>query len=269
MINEWLGHCRRLSVTPADFYHGARKIIRGPTATFTDFSKDLSIADAGFTASKLTMLRRLYLHEESIAAAKFLWDLRVSKRKYGSVSFHTYNHYIKSNPDKKSKRASVMGPCIQSVVLTYLSDHVTEIDIFYRTTEFFKKFPADLVFIRDELLPRFDFKKAPLKLVKFHFANLTMHPMYFVTTVPLVQSPTHELELMRVKDKYFWQWVVKWSARYICPEHSRGIQKFSQALRVQKDVLSRIDKPTLTRLRQYLRDYHPGHRNAYDSDEED
>jgi hypothetical protein len=75
----------------------------------------------------------------------------VEERSYGSVGFTTYNHFLKNSPTKKSKRASVMGPCIQSVVITQHNKKQYSIDCFYRTTELLKKFPADLVFIRDVL----------------------------------------------------------------------------------------------------------------------
>src|SRR5262249_16347231 len=149
------------------------------------------LADSGYTTSKLRMLEKHYLHEESIAVAQELWDRRQGQRKYGSVSFTCFAHFVKggSVDAKRSKRASVFGPCIQSVSLTYLNDHTTAVDVFYRTTEFFKKFPADLVFIRDVLLPKFNFEKAPISKVTFHFANVTMHPMYFVTILPMIEDP--------------------------------------------------------------------------------
>ncbi len=272
MLNHWIRTALHLSREPADFYSGARKIIRGRVICFGDPpDKRPVIADCGFTKSKLTALRRGYYHEESIAAAQMLWERRLAQRKYGSVGITTYNHFIKTDPNKKSKRASVMGPCIQSVTLTLLNDRTTTVDVFYRTTEYYKKFPADLVFLRDMLLPNFDFTGAPISSVRFYFANITCHPMYFVTIIPHLKDPLRELDRIKGDDPYFYAWVVKWTARYVCEEHSRGILKFAQALRVRKDAMSRIDPATLRQLQSYLRRNHPGYRNTYveEPDDED
>jgi hypothetical protein len=143
------------------------------------------------------------------------------------------------------------------------------VDIFYRTTELFKKFPADLVFVRDVLLAGFDFTTAPLQSITFHFANVTCHPMYFVTLLPLLDDPIDELESIRKSDKYFFDWIVKWTSRYLVPEHHRGIQKFAQAMRVCQDAQSRIPKKMMPKLLTYLRKHHPGYRNDYTAPEED
>lgn len=257
---QWIRHCLDLSSQKADFYTGCRKILRGKLLEFT-LDPSLKISDAGYTQSKLTMLKRLYLHEESREMARQLWERRLGQETYGSIGFTTYNHLLKNDPDKKSKRASVMGPCLQSVVLTYISKKESpQVDVFYRTTELLKKFPADLVFLRDTLLDGFELKR---RSVSCHFANITVHPMYFITILPSIDNPIKELDRIKSKDKYFYDWVVKWSARYICKQYSRGIDKFSQALRVRKDAFERIDKKKLKVLQDYFVDNHPGYRNEY------
>jgi len=259
MLTEWLNSSIELASEPADFYAGARKILRNRRIVFTDIQDDLTLADAGYTQTKMTLLRKGYYHEESINVAKMLWELRKEKRKYGSVAFTTYNHLLKNDPNKKSKRASVMGPCIQSVSLTYLNDHTTAVDVFYRTTEYFKKFPADLVFLRDVLLPNFDFTKAPIRDITFHFANITCHPMYFVTLIPNLPRPLRVLDDLAEKDEHFWKSVVKLTARYLVPEYFHGIEKHEQSLRVKKDALNRIPKNKLAKLTKYFEDNHPGY----------
>lgn len=269
MRSEWLAQCLRLSQQPAHFYSGARKILRQQVFTFTKIKSDLTLADCGFTSNKMRYLERAYMHEESLNVAHQLWDRRLEQDKYGSVGVTTYNHFIKNDPNKKSKRASVMGPCIQSFTLTYLPSRKTAIDVFYRTTELFKKFPADLVFLRDVLLKDF---KMDVDNVTFYFANVTCHPMYFVTLIPLLKDPIAQLELIRKKDKHFFDWTVKWTARYVCPEFMRGIQKFAQAMRVHDDAMKRIDPTVLRELRKYLKAKHPGYRADYvdpDGDEDE
>lgn len=285
MKQEWLDFAAACASRPADFYSGARKIIRTRTRTFEIIKPDLKIGDCGFGKAKLTMLRKSYLHEESRNIAIELWQGRLQRGKYGSVGFHCYNHYVKGmglashwenrnnkkiEEHKRAKRASVMGPCIQAVNLTLLRKGATSIDIYYRTTEVFKKFPADLVFIRDELLAPFDFSSAPIESINFHFANVTVHPMYAVTMLPLLEDPVKFFEHTRSRDKYFSDWMIKWTARYLCDEYMRGIQKFSQAMRTRKDALSRLKPNVLKALQKYLRDNHPGYRGDYhDPDEED
>lgn len=274
MKSDWVDISLELAAEPASFYSGARKILRNRTFTFKHIRPDLKMEDAGYTKSKMTMLKKNYLHEESIAVAIDLWTKRIGQRKYGSVSFTCFNHFVKggSIDAKRSKRASVFGPCIQSVSLTYMNDHTTEVDVFYRTTELFKKFPADLVFIRDVLLAGFDFSTAPLTSITFHFANVTCHPMYFVTLIPLLDDPIGELDELKRVDKYFFDWIIKWTARYIVPRHHRGIAKFAQAMRVCTDARARIPKKVMPALIKYLDDNHPGYRNAYvdpDGEEEE
>lgn len=262
MKTEYIDQCLKFATTPATFYSGSRKIIRGQTWSMKElFDDPLEIGDIGFTKMKLRLLEKLYLHRESRDFAVGLWERRLGQRKYGSVSFTTFNHLVKADPSKQSKRASVMGPCIQSVCLTLLKDRTVAIDCFYRTTEFFKKFGADLVFLRDTLLQPFEIEQ--LHEVRFHFANLTCHPMYFVTLIPLMKAPIAELKRIKKVDPHFYNWTVKWTARYICEEYSRGIAKFAQSVRVQKDALERIKPKTLLKLQDYVRKNHPGYRNEY------
>lgn len=275
MKSEWVEAVLKMSHRKADFYSGCRKIIQGKSIIFHDLwdSEDpLVLEDAGYTRSKLAHLVRGYVHEESIEAALMLWKLRRQKTSYGSVGFTCYNHFLKNDAVKKSKRASVMGPCIQAVTITQVKGGKKGqyfIDCFYRTTELLKKFPADLVFIRDVLLKDFDFSGMEFLGMRCHFANITVHPQYFVTLIPHLDDPIAELERIKKKDKYFYDWIIKWTARYLCEEHFRGIQKFAQAMRVKVDADKRIKGKTRRKLIEYLRENHPGHRNGYEEPEGD
>ncbi len=269
MKDEWALHVLRLSKRPADLYAGCRKIITHSSLFFADLwdkEDPLILEDAGYTRAKMAHLVRGYVHEESIEKAIMLWKLRRSKTSYGSVGFTTYNHFLKNDAVKKSKRASVMGPCIQAVTITQVKGGKKGqyfIDAFYRTTEILKKFPADLVFIRDVLLKDFDFSGMEFMGLTCHFANITVHPQYFVTIIPHLEDPIAELEKIKKKDRYFYDWIIKWTARYLCEEHFRGIAKFAQALRVKMDADKRIKGRLRRELTQYLRDNHPGHKNDY------
>jgi hypothetical protein len=273
MKEEWVEATLKLSKREADFYSGCRKILQNVRITFHDLwdAKDpLILEDAGYTRSKMAHLVRGYLHEESIEKAIMLWNLRRKKTAYGSVGFTTYNHFLKNDAVKKSKRASVMGPCIQAVTITQVKGNNSKgtggkyfIDCFYRTTELLKKFPADLVFIRDVLLKDFDFSGMEFMGMTCHFANVTVHPQYFATLIPHLDDPIEELEKIKKRDRYFYDWIIKWTARYLCEEHYRGIAKFAQALRVKHDADTRITGKRRKKLIEYLRSNHPGHKNDY------
>lgn len=266
MKQEWVDHALFYSKVPADFYSGARKILRGRDVIFNDIMGQLAVEDAGYTKSKMTMLTRNYFNAESHKTALMLWEKRLKQDKYGSVGVSTYNHFVKGDVKGATPRGSVFGPCIQSFTVTYLNKRETAVDVFYRTTEWFKKFPADLVFIRDVLLAPFEIE--PVE-ARFHFANITMHPMYFVTIIPHLEDPVKELEKIRKADPFFFQWIVKWTSRYLVKEHQRGIAKFAQAIRVQMDAKKRIDKETLRELLPYFKKHHPGYRNKYVPPEDD
>lgn len=289
MRDEWLDLCLDWCREPAEFYSGARKIIRNKHWTLKgdalrrESKRRLTMVDSGYRGtSKLRQLERNYIHAESREMATVLWEGRLKRKKYGSVGFHCFGHYIKGtntnywewlrrkkadDEEKKefdvprSKRASVMGPCIQSVSITLLNNGNSSVDLNYRTTELFKKFPADLVFVRDSLLTPFDFSTAPIQELNFHFANVTCHPMYFVTLLPFIDDPIAELRSLKKDDRYFHDWAVKWTARFLCDEYMRGIQKFQQAMRVRRDALEKLTGRKLDKIRKYLRDNHPGYRN--------
>lgn len=260
MKKDWITFCKFLMATPADEMAGGRKILYDISCTFADIKDDLQLSNAGYTNSKMRALERLYLVEESRDAVVPLWKQRREKRKYGSVSFTCHGHTTKADPNKGSKRASVMTPCIQSMSLTYRGDHTTTAHAFYRTTEVFKKFPADLVFIRDVLLPPFG--EMPDRIT-FFFANVTVHPMYFAVLAPNLGDPVKALENIKDKDYPFWKWCVKWTARYLIPEYHRGIEKFSQGMSVHKSFHKYIDPYVKEELTEYVSENHPGMSKEY------
>lgn len=268
LLSAWVDQCLINAKQTAHFYSGARKIIQCKTLKFPPLDNSLQLEHSGYTKHKMSHLRRGYLHEESRNVAVELWERRKKQGTYGSVGFTTYNHFLKSDPSKGSKRSSVMGPCIQSVVLTLGLKDTYTIDLFYRTTELFKKFPADLVFLRDELLQPFSFKGLSGGTINCHFANITIHPMYFVILIPSIKDPIKQMDLIEKVDPYFYKWLVKWTARYICKEHRRGIEKFAQAMRVHDDARDRITGKFRKDLETYLRKNHPGFRNDYEEDED-
>ena len=255
MKKDWLRHSLSLACEPADLIVGGRKILRRRVITFDEVADDLTLKDAGYSGggSKISLLLKNYLNAESHAAAVALWKRRCEMGKYGSVSFTTFNHFVKGAHVKNGEIpddagiGSVFGPCIQSVAITWLNRRETAVDVFYRSTEWLKKFPADLVLLRDHLLPTFELDNFTLT---FYFANITMHSMYFIGVIPSLEDPISVLEQIKTNDPRFHSSVVRWLRYYLVDD--TGISKFAQAVRVQKDANNRIDdtRPLLRYLKR-------------------
>jgi hypothetical protein len=246
--DEWVFRCLSLARKDADLWEAAqRKILRQRSITFEYWDDSLQLEDVGYKSAKLKQLERLYLNEESRAAAVELWMKRRCIARYGSVGFHCYNHFVKS-----AARDSEQGPCLQSVVITWLNKSEAGIDVGYRSTEWFKKFPADIVFLRDVLLEPFDLSGMQFT-VTFHFANITIHPGYWATVLPHLPDPISVMERVREHDPQFHRVMFNWTRAYLCPEHSASIAKHTQSLRVQKHVLAAIKGSRRRALQTYLR----------------
>lgn len=271
MKKFWLDISLKLALREADLFVGARKVVQAVRFDYIWDAKtvgDLKMEDAGFTKSKMSMLIRNYYLEASVKAAQMLWKERLAKKKYGSVGFSCYAHFVKGDVGNHTKMGSKFGPCIQAVTLTYHKKRTT-VDVYYRSTELFKKFPADLVFLRDVLLPKFNFKEAPIDKIRFYAANVSVHSMYWVTLAPHLDEPLEWLDRIRKQDPFFWKWCVSWSARYLCPEYCNGIQKFMQAMRTCNIANRDIDKKKLRILQKYLRKHHPKKDKATEETDDD
>lgn len=252
MKRAWLNHCIKLSSQPADFYAANRKIIRSKSLVFHKWKDDLTLKEIGYTTNKIKRLIKDYIHDESRDKAIELWEHFVKRNTYSSTAFHTYNHLVKAGVTQPSEDKETRGPCIQSVVLTVLPKQKAAIDIFYRTTEIYKKFPADLLLIQ-ELLKPFDFSQVEVVSRTFHFANITCHPMYIIVPAGIDDEPVEMFEKIRIDDPEFFKVCMKWMWRYLVD--NTGIIKYQQALRNQHCALIQLEEMgTLKELTQYVKD---------------
>jgi len=258
VFESWITHYKDLSYRKATLFSGCRKIIRNVSFEFDWDGTPVRLKDGGYTTNKMKLLHRQYFHEESRNVALGLWDKRVRMAKYGSVGFTTYAHFIKGSLHE-AQRGSVFGPCIQSVVVTLVDKNNTAVDVFYRSTEFCKKFPADIVFVCQLLEPF----KLVNPVVTFHFANITLHPMYCLLPMVPMEEPADFIHSIKKHDPFYWLWVVKWSARYLCDEYHHGIEKFDQAMKVSYDIRRRMSQQQLNEIAEYCRKHHPGMRKPY------
>ncbi len=263
MKNTWINYCMDLACRPPTFYaNGNRKIFRPESLRFKGLDDSIILDTGAYTKAKMTQLVKNYYHSERIQAAIQLWDKRRTQKGYGSVSFTCFAHFIKggSVDAPRAKMASVFGPCLQSVILTKPEGRETHVDVFYRTTELFKKFPADMVFLREKLLSEFNFDGFPIKSITCHFANATLHPMYFAVMIPHLSDPIGELEEVRRLDPVYYGWLVKATSRYLVPKYHRGIEKHSQSMSVFRGLQKYGQEDTLKELAEYLGENHPGLR---------
>jgi hypothetical protein len=235
MRDTWLKACIDWSCAREDFFWtGARKILSHKRLTFRVLDDSIKPEDIGYTQYKLTKLNSQYFVKDAIDVAMMLHAKNIERKKYASSAFHCYGHLLKATYENRSGRGSVMGPCLQSVVIT-LRPHErrTTVDVFYRTTEIYKKFPADLVWLKRYILPLIPGQdKFPVIGVTCHFVNVTCHSMYFATAIPFLPDVTATLTLLRDRDPAFHQWVGRWLIRYIGgPGNGRSVEKFAQAKR--------------------------------------
>lgn len=257
MKKRWIKLCERLSGVPADFYASCRKILRNESVVFpySKWKQDLTLEDIGYTTNKLNRLIKDYRHVESHEKSIELWKHFTKRGSYSSTSFTTYNHLVKAGATSPSETVETRGPCLQSVVITLLpkgrGDRCASVDIFYRTTEFFKKFPADLLLI-DGLLKPFDFSNAPVESINMHFSGITLHPMYSIVPAALSDDPVDFFETIKKSDIKFFRECVSWNHKYLVT--SRGITKFAQAIATQNKALESLKKNGNMHLIDYIKD---------------
>lgn len=258
MKEDWVNHALRLAKEPADLYAGSRKILRNRILTF-DSTPDILLTDAGYSKAKMSQLRRNYLHQDSITSAAGLWEEYREKPKYRSVAISCFGRLVK---DHGGPRGSKMGSCLLAGTITMFNRKRATVNLHYRTTEFLKKFPADLIFVFEEILSQFNFEGMEIEEVTCLFDNVTIHPQYFTTIIPHLEDPIQELTAIRKKDDYFHSWIVKWVGRMLIEEQGRGIAKFAQAIRVKMDAEKRISEEMKAELIPYIKKWHPGFRNT-------
>lgn len=265
LTSAWLNWCIDLAcVQEGHFWSGARKIIPNRVLRVDSLRRFCTIDELGYTKYKLTRLHDQYFVKDAVDVAMMLHRENAKRKKYASSAFHCYGHLLKATFENRSKRGSVMGPCLQSVVMTLMPhEKRTRVDVFWRTTEAFKKLPADFIWLRDYVIPLIPAQdQYPVHGFNFHFVNVTIHPMYFATVVPLLPDAIATLELLRHRDPAFWQWVGKWMVRYVIGGPAgRSIEKFAQAQRTAMASVEALDRHVDTGVR--VVDYLCQHKQAF------
>lgn len=240
MKQDWINQAHALTIVPPNgtsiFRAGNRKVFRNVNLVWNTWTDDLTLADVGYTDAKRKMLIKAYRHEESIEVAKELMAHHLSRRKFASVGITGYNHFKKGHTG--SKIASHMGPCLQSVVFMLLPKQHFEADVNYRSTEFYKKFPADLLFLHN-IFEEFEFVP---ERVNMHFSAITISGMYYPILLMNTEKPIKSLKALMNGDPKFFTECRKWLLQYLCEEYRTPLLKHSQSMMVCKQVLKGMKK---------------------------
>ncbi len=141
--------------TDASSHAQERKFMEGLTLTIPGkiWAKGCShkLSDLGYsdTGTKMSQLVRDYTNYESIEEAK--------------AAFHTRKDQAVTAWNISTigaVKTNAQGHCISNIIVGYHSPRVTldrkprlTVDILYRTTELLRKFGADLLFLRNNLIP--------------------------------------------------------------------------------------------------------------------
>lgn len=259
MRRDWLELCQRVASTPGTYWSGGKKILRNQTFSFPDPMGPISVEEIGYTRTKMALLTKAYIHEESLSSAVDQWNNRrnYKPKSHWSTGFSCYNHILKSHSqavlDGEESLGSVMGPCLQAVTISHTIVGTAEVDVFYRTTEVFKKFPADLVLIRDHMLSRFDFDRTPLGSITFHVANMTVSPTYIPAALTVSRDPIGFMESVLAGDPQFHRAACRWGIKLLLGEES----KFNQARRAQRAIKKLMTEFSQDNLVRYMIDHYP------------
>lgn len=261
MLSQWINFTKGQLVSKYYFHVSSKRLSHDQKLklTYKELLEDpISLDMLGFSKRKISMLTEYYFNEESVIVAKKQLAYRREKNSYGSTGVTCYNHFSK-------KERPMHGPCIQSIVFTHIPNGNHRVDIFYRTTEVFKKFAADLIWLRDIMLPQF--KLQPQTIITFHFASTTFHPMYWAVVAPYLGNPVVELGVIRKIDPIIWRGIIRWTNRFL--SESESLEKFKQGLRVSKHLKRLMDPKKLKQLEKYVTKKYNYIQGNTLSDEED
>lgn len=234
--------------TPELIIAGVQRIHRdvGWTLSPSDFfDGSMTLEHTGYTNNKLQMLQRNYYNPDSIKRAKSDLAWRIKNKKYGSGAFD-----FRGIPKKGTKQ----DYCIQSCVISfYPQKKATTIQVFWRTAELIKRFRADILFLRDFILPHFkeELEAAPPFQIDFRFANATFHPM--MTVLLIEQLPDWRFHFNRIKEENpkLFRSMMYWAWRYLL-DTSASIDSYSSARQVRLIARRTTAPDKLEKFRRYV-----------------
>lgn len=233
----WYGLSLHVGGETDTFVESVRKYYPGLSFEL-DGLPTFDLADMGYSKMKQRGLERNYFDPASIEVAMKKAHSR-KKKAITSVAFSF---------SAEAKRAESQGHCMQTGVFSFGRKHETTLDMFYRSTEVTKKFGADLLFIRDVIVPAMNWH-TDIKTIRFHFA-LCYFSLHFFPVLEAYKTGAalEFLEHLRIRmDKRYWMEAVKRLPWFF---DDRFISKMSMIRAVHTFV---VDRP---QLRDNLEDYY-------------
>ncbi len=246
LVDEWAKFVMGLAHTPELIVAGVQRIHRDVTwkldpAVFLDGS--MTLKSTGYTENKLTALRRNYINRESLDRARKDLAWRIENKKYGSGGWN-FNGEI--------KRGTKQDFCIRAGVISYYPQRrATSLAVYWRTAELIKRFRADLIFLRDVILPQFDLSEAPLESVTFSFANSTWHPMMSILLIAHVPRWRDHFNRVELENPRLFQSICYWGWRY-SRDKSESIDSYSSARQVRIIANRVTPKKIMSEFQDYL-----------------
>ena len=194
----------------------------------------------GFTNTKIRMLTTHYENPETIARARKDLDDRLADRKYGSGVWDFRG---------TQKKTTKQDDCLTAGVIAYYPPKKhTSIFIRYRTVELIFRYRADLIFLRDVILPQFDLQTAPPDTITFSFVNATIHPMFYIMLLLDHPRPGRLLDDIEDYNPIFFKQVRRWTIIHL----EGGYRSYQTAARVQKFITNHYPAQKLRRIRTLL-----------------
>jgi hypothetical protein len=240
MLDDWIQHCLDLDLQRPDFTLSNRRVFSGRMLEFS-FPCDVTLKDAGYTQRKIQNLYKSYYAEEWHRGAIELWNARGEKP--GSASFSTFKESTKAHAGS-SRISSRIAPCLLGVTVNR-EPHRYTVDAYYRSTEFHRKFPADLIFLAELVEP---FKLPPETTLRCFFSNIVVNSLYAPQILTYLTNPVAHLRKVKQADPAFHKNLLR-VMRYVLVDDT-GMRNFAQGLRAiefTRESLTPKQKRELTR----------------------
>lgn len=225
-LKDWATFCKSLALDQPIYTYSIRKIV--PDISFsTKLDASIKLTNVGFKegGSKITMLKKYYMNQESIDKAKEALDVIRKKGGYGSVAFSTIG---------QEKKFTHHQHCIQSIAIRHYPGGSLEYTVFYRAAELIKIFTGDMVFIRDVIQPIFGKGR-----VTFFFSNATLNAMY--CPIMFIHDYKAWMDMLFKLNKYdpaFFKRFKKWTQMYFSDEPIN----YSSAEVIREHIHKHLDK---------------------------
>ena len=244
LTTEWASFVSELALDPPYLFAGSQAIYPNVEWEFDALTlledKGMQLSNIGFTPTKIKQLTHHYINQPTIDRAKADLDDRLAGRKYGSGVWDFRGEV---------KKTTKQDYCITAGVIAYYPPHKhTSIFINYRTVELIFRYRADLLFLRDVVLPQFELERMPPDTITFRFVNCTIHPMFYVMLLVNLPDFDDHLDKMKEKNPKMYRQVARWTDIHLTGRY----KSYATAARVQKFMGTYPDK-VIAPIKRYVK----------------